>query len=111
MVQTIVILHAHIPQTGLNRLTAAVDGRVVRGTWSRTEDSTEARAKIIAAFLDLWEARTDDVVALHVSDRVVAGMIKEQLDSYEGLYVRDVITGKGIRETFAVCSDSTIGRT
>lgn len=107
MSATAVILQHRDDITGDTVLTVALNGNVVNESFGSTTDITAARAELIDAFLDLWNLhRGFEDLVLYVSDVTVRELLKEQAvnGNFEGLLVRDTVTGQKLQATWEACS-------
>lgn len=106
MSTTAVILQDRFSNDGATILSVAVDGRMVHESWNHTVSTNDARAQMIDAFLDLWNDYCEQGLVLYVSSRTVRNLLKEQQALFDGLLIRDTITGAMFRKTWDVCSAS-----
>ncbi|SLM94572.1 hypothetical protein CZ765_13275 [Corynebacterium casei] len=106
MSATAVILQNRFSNDGATILSVAVDGRMVHESWNHTVSTNDARAQMIDAFLDLWNVYCEQGLVLYVSSRTVRNLLKEQQELFDGLLIRDTITGSMFRKTWDVCSAS-----
>lgn len=106
MSTTAVILQNRFSNDGATILSVAVDGRMVHESWNHTVNTNDARAQMIDVFLDLWNEYSEQGLVLYVSSRTVRNLLKEQQELFDGLLIRDTITGATFRKTWDVCSAS-----
>lgn len=106
MSTTAVILQNRFSNDGATILSVAVDGRMVHESWNHTVNTNDARAQMIDVFLDLWNEYSEQGLVLYVSSRTVRNLLKEQQELFDGLLIRDTITGAMFRKTWDVCSAS-----
>ncbi|MGP6174068.1 RNase H family protein [Corynebacterium sp. A21] len=84
-------------------LSVSATGHGAQATWFPGSEVVAARGHIIDAFLDLWQQHRDTGLLLYISDSTVRGLLKEQLDSFPGLVIREVIAGERLRDTWDRC--------
>lgn len=84
-------------------LSVAVEGAGARSGWFPVADENAVRGRLIDAFLDLWQDHRDTGLVLYLSDSTVRRLVREQIASFPGLVIRDIVAGGRMQSTWESC--------